>query len=67
MKLTNILYAPEAALTLISIGQIDDAGYHTAFWKGHYVISAGPEEKGVIGWILKRNGLYSVTRVSKAK
>jgi hypothetical protein len=63
MRLTNVLYAPKAALILILIGWIDDAGYHTAFWKGHYVISAGPEGKGVIGQILKRNRLYSVTRV----
>jgi hypothetical protein len=31
MQLTNVLYAPEAALMLISIGRINDAGYHTAF------------------------------------
>jgi hypothetical protein len=67
MWLTNILYAPEAALMLISIGRIDDAGYHTAFWKGHCEISARPEGKGVIGRIPKRNGLYSVTRVLKAE
>jgi hypothetical protein len=45
IRLTNILYAPEAALTLISIGWIDDSGYHIAFWKGHCEISAGPEGK----------------------
>jgi hypothetical protein len=67
MWLTNILYAPEAALMLISIGQIDDAGYHTAFWKRHCVISTGPEGQGVIRRILKRTGLYSVTRVLKAE
>ena len=31
IQLTDTLYAPKIAFTLISIGRCDDAGYHTAF------------------------------------
>ncbi|KAF5360079.1 hypothetical protein D9758_007571 [Tetrapyrgos nigripes] len=54
----NVLYVPELANTLVSIGELDDAGYTVTFGGGQAVIR-GPDGK-VCGSIPKSNGLYRV-------
>ncbi|KAF5356405.1 hypothetical protein D9758_009480 [Tetrapyrgos nigripes] len=54
----NVLYVPELANTLVSIGELDDAGYTVTFGGGQAVI-CGPDGK-VCGSIPKSNGLYQV-------
>ncbi|KAF5332041.1 hypothetical protein D9758_016573 [Tetrapyrgos nigripes] len=52
----NVLYVSELANTLVSIGELDDAGYTVTFGGGQAVIR-GPDGK-VCDSILKSNGLY---------
>ncbi|KAF5373725.1 hypothetical protein D9758_000722 [Tetrapyrgos nigripes] len=52
----NVLYVPELANTLVSIGELDDAGYTVTFGGGQAVI-CGPDGK-ICGSIPKSNRLY---------
>jgi hypothetical protein len=56
MCLTSVLYTLSVRLTLVSIGQIDDAGYMSLFGNGQCEICRGNGE--LIGIILKRQALY---------
>ena len=58
IKLTCILYTPALGFTLISIGQIDNAGYYSTFGGGICEIQTG--ERQTIGIIPKSGGVYHV-------
>lgn len=59
MRLVNVLFAPDLAFTLISIGKIDDAGYLALFGGGQCRIY--DKKREVIGVIPKvAGGLYRV-------
>jgi hypothetical protein len=56
LVLPDVLYVPELANTLISIGCLDDAGYTVTFGGGQGVIRNECGE--IVGTIPKSNGLY---------
>jgi hypothetical protein len=59
MKFEQAIHAPDMAFTLISISQLDKAGYRVTFEKGMCKIM---NPKGhVIATIPHSNGLYRVT------
>ena len=58
IRLRNVLYAPNMGCTLISISQIDQAGYSVAFQNGKCVIR-NPRDQ-VVTQIPRSNGLYRV-------
>ncbi|PIL34675.1 transcription factor [Ganoderma sinense ZZ0214-1] len=58
--LKDVLYTPDVAYNLISVGRIDDAGYTTTFSGGHCVII--DSEGSTVGKIPKTGGLYLVRR-----
>jgi hypothetical protein len=58
IHLTSVLYTPSVSLTLISVGQIDDAGYFCLFSNGRCEICRGDGE--LIGIIPKWQALYRV-------
>lgn len=58
IRLRKVLYAPNMGCTLISISQIDQAGYSVAFQDGKCVIR-NPRDQ-VVAQIPRSNGLYRV-------
>jgi hypothetical protein len=58
IRLRNVLYAPNMGCTLISISQIDQAGYSVAFQDGKCVIR-NPKSK-IVAQIPRSNRLYQV-------
>ncbi|PIL23016.1 hypothetical protein GSI_14323 [Ganoderma sinense ZZ0214-1] len=60
IRLKNVLYTPEVAYNLISVGRIDDAGFTTTFSGGQCVII--DSEGSTVGRIPKTGGLYLVRR-----
>jgi hypothetical protein len=58
IRLRNVLYAPNMGCTLISISQIDQAGYSVAFQDGKCIVR-NPKDQ-VIAQIPKTKGLYRV-------
>ena len=60
--LRNVLYAPNMGCTLISISQIDQAGYSVAFQNGKCVIWNQRDQ--IVAQIPRSNGLYRVEETS---
>ena len=58
--LKDVLYSPDIAVTLISVGRIDMAGYTTMFGGGACVIRSNQNK--VVGWIPIQSGLYCTDR-----
>jgi len=58
IMLKNMLYAPEIATTLVSIGHIDNAGYLTTF--GDRICSIHNADNKCIGQVPMQNRLYHV-------
>ena len=62
--LHGTLYTPALGFTLVSIGQVDDAGFFSNFGDGHCLISQ--RDGTVVGIILKSGGLYRTLHASPA-
>ena len=62
IRLRNVLYAPNMGCTLISISQIDQAGYSVAFQNGKCVIRN--QRNQIMAQIPRSNGLYRVEETS---
>jgi hypothetical protein len=58
IKLRNVLYAPNMGCTLISISQIDQAGYSVAFQDGKCIVRN--RKNKIFAQIPKSRGLYRV-------
>jgi len=56
IHLTSVLYTPLVGLMLVSIGQIDNAGYICLFGNGHCEICRRNRE--LVGIIPKQQALY---------
>ena len=65
MMLKNVLYTPDIAATLISIGCIDNTGYLTTFGKGECIICNTNNK--CIGNIPINNGLYCVDHLTASE
>jgi hypothetical protein len=58
IKLRKVLYAPMMGATLVSVGQIDAAGYATHFQNGKCIIQN--KQGRLIGSIPRINNLYHI-------
>jgi hypothetical protein len=58
VRLHDVLYAPQMGITLILVGQINEAGYSTTFNKGACTICNSDGK--FIGHIPKSQGLYHI-------
>jgi hypothetical protein len=58
IRLRNVLYAPNMGCTLISISQIDQAGYSVSFQDGKCIVR-NPKNK-IVAQIPRSKGLYRV-------
>jgi hypothetical protein len=63
IKLMKVLYTPDVSYVLVSVGQIDDAGYYNTFGGGRCEIADA--KRKVIGIILKKGGVYRTYHVPK--
>jgi hypothetical protein len=62
MKLTDVLYIPQAGYMLVSIGQLDKAGYIVVFGGGKCVLTA-PDGWKVGAILMTEQGLYKVKHI----
>jgi hypothetical protein len=60
ITLKDVLYAPEIAVTLVSIAKADGTGHSAVFQGGACTIC--DQRKKTVGRIPLRNGLYCVER-----
>jgi Reverse transcriptase (RNA-dependent DNA polymerase)/Integrase core domain/GAG-pre-integrase domain len=60
VKLTDVLHVPQAGYTLVSVGQLDKAGYTVTFG-GRKCVLTGPDGRKVGAIPMTEQGLYKVT------
>ncbi len=59
LKLTDVLHVPQVGYTLVSVGQLDKAGYMVTF-SGHKCVLTAPDRKRVGAIPMTKQGLYKV-------